>query len=423
MSCNQLHFLKIILMCRRLTTHDSRLTTRLLILAALFSLVTSAAYSQAYDMRDVENYIEQYKETAITEMNRTGIPASITLAQGIIESGAGKSLLATEANNHFGIKCHTDWKGEGYHYDDDRKNECFRKYDSVLQSFHDHSDFLKYRQRYAVLFTYDPMDYKEWAKGLKACGYATNPKYAHILIQCIEDYDLHQWDLNEEDRDEWFAQINNTDSEQKVDSSSVFIQKENALEVLLQKEDPASRIYVFNDIKCVNLREGESLQQLATTYEIGMKRLMRYNDISDPAVFKPSDRIYIQPKRHNGEQKYHTVAEGETMFSIAHQHGIQLNKLYEKNKMKTGTQPAPGEEINLRDSRDEAPQTQEIASTETNQAIPELKVDQQVYTVVRGDTLYGISKKYNLSIQELKDMNGLSSDDLQVGTRLKLKPD
>jgi flagellum-specific peptidoglycan hydrolase FlgJ len=135
-------------------------------------------------------------------MHLTGIPASITLAQGIIESGAGKSPLALDANNHFGIKCHDDWKGDGYKYDDDRKNECFRKYDSAYQSFCDHSQFLKTRQRYAVLFTYDSLDYKSWAKGLKACGYATNPKYADILIKCIDDYDLHQWDLNDTERTE-----------------------------------------------------------------------------------------------------------------------------------------------------------------------------------------------------------------------------
>ncbi|MFI5134731.1 MAG: glycoside hydrolase family 73 protein, partial [Chitinophagales bacterium] len=138
--------------------------------------------AQNYDPQDVENYIAQYKDLAIEEMHRTGIPASITLGQGIIESGAGKSPLATEANNHFGIKCHDDWNGGTFYWDDDKKDECFRKYENADQSFKDHSDFLKTRDRYACLFKLDATDYQGWAKGLKACGYATNLKYADVLI-------------------------------------------------------------------------------------------------------------------------------------------------------------------------------------------------------------------------------------------------
>jgi len=379
-------------------------------------------HAQNYDPQDVENYIAQYKGLAIEEMHRTGIPASITLGQGIIESGAGKSPLATQANNHFGIKCHDDWTGQGFIYDDDRKNECFRKYDSVAQSFRDHSDFLKTRQRYSVLFTYDSLDYKSWARGLKSCGYATNPKYADVLIKCIEDYDLHQWDLNEDDRAAWFAQINKSDSDQSAEQKQSIVQRDDVIQSSMQKESAADRVYVFNDIKCVNLLQGESLNQLATTYEIGMKRLMRYNDATDISQLKPGDRIYIQPKRNHGDEKFHTVKEGETMYSISQQHGIQLDKLYEKNLMKDGTQPAAGEIIYLRDDRDAPPKLID-ESNQNNQGTAKSfpASTKQFHIVAKGDTLYSISKKYDISVDSLKQMNQLSSNDLAIGEKLRVK--
>ena len=380
-----------------------------------------AVQAQVYDPQDVENYIAQYKGIAIEEMHRTGIPASITLAQGIIESGAGKSPLATEANNHFGIKCHEDWKGEGYTYDDDRRNECFRKYDSTVQSFYDHSNFLTTRQRYAVLFTYDSLNYKAWAKGLKSCGYATNPKYADILIKYIEDYDLHQWDLDDADRTIWFAQINKIDSDKSSGSALQVVQKDDAIEASLEKESAEDRIYVFNDIKCVNLPHGESLNQLATTYEIGLRRLMRYNDITDASQLQSGDRIYLQPKRNHGDEEFHTVKEGETMFSISQDHGIDLDKLYEKNLMLPGSQPAIGEILSMKETRDTP------AKTSGEMDAPPIKmqnpaaVSKEFYTVNKGDTLYSISKKYNVSIDQLKQLNALASNNLKVGEKLRVK--
>lgn len=388
---------------------------------AFLMFLSFRSFGQLYEAADVENYIAAYKDVAIEEMNRTGIPASITLGQGIIESGAGKSPLATEANNHFGIKCHETWKGATYTYDDDRKNECFRKYDSTLQSYYDHSDFLKTRSRYAVLFTYSDTDYKAWAKGLKACGYATNPKYAEVLIKCIEDYDLHQWDLKEEDRAAWFAQINKSDTGQSS-SQQLAAQEDDAWEQSLQKVSASERTYVFNDIKCVNLPAGESLNQLATKYEIGMKRLLRYNDAADASQIKAGDRVYLQPKRNNGDQKSHTVREGETMYSISQQHGIQLAKLYEKNLMLPGTEPVEGTVLNLRDTREEAPDTLQVKATDTSKkVIAQPQASTAYYTVNKGDTLYSISKRYNITVDELKRMNQLASNDLQIGDQLRVK--
>jgi LysM repeat protein len=380
------------------------------VFASLF-FFSFPVFAQLYEAQDVENYIEQYRNVAVKNMQECGIPASITLAQGIIESGAGKSPLAVEANNHFGIKCHTGWAGGTYTYDDDLKNECFRKYDSAMQSFTDHSLFLKNRPRYAVLFTYDPKDYKAWAKGLKSCGYATNPKYAEILIRCIEDYDLHQWDLNKNERADWFAAVNNM-KDSTAASAAESVSPDPAY------TNKAERIYIFNDIKCVNLAEGESLNQLATAYEISLKRLMRYNDLTNAYLVRPGDRVYLQPKRMNGDEEVHTVKEGETMFIISQQHGIQLEKLYAKNGMRPNTEPAAGELIYLRNSR-ESPVLQ--AQNQEEQSALDGESPTDFYTVAKGDTLYSISRKYNLSVEELRRINRKNSDALKPGEQLRVK--
>jgi LysM repeat protein len=384
----------------------------------LLFFIPSLYAQQTYDEL-VEQYIAQYKPIAIEEMQRTGIPASITLAQGIIESSAGASPLATEANNHFGIKCHEDWSGDTYKYDDDRKNECFRKYNSAAESFKDHSEFLKNKQRYAVLFTYDPMDYHAWAKGLKSCGYATNPQYANVLIRCVEDYDLHQWDLSENDRTQWFAQINHTVSDTEQEESR---DGDRSLQSSLEKEKPEDRIMVFNDIKSVTLRKDETLNDLGTSYEIGLKRLMRYNDITSAEELHEGDRVYLQPKRKNGDEKFHSVQEGETMFDISRDHGIQLKELYIKNNMQPGTEPAIGEVLSLREAREDVPRIIDSIPNEPKPlvyAAGEISPD-KFHVVSKGDTLYSISRKYNVSVEDLKHINHLYSENLYVGERLRV---
>ncbi|MBX7108897.1 MAG: LysM peptidoglycan-binding domain-containing protein [Chitinophagales bacterium] len=390
---------------------------KLLVTVIYIFAATVMLSAQTYDQL-VEAYIRQYSGVAVEEMQRTGIPASITLAQGIIESNAGQSPLATQANNHFGIKCHVEWKGPSFTYDDDRKNECFRQYDSAIVSYRDHSDFLQSRPRYAVLFTYDVKDYKAWAKGLKACGYATNPQYANILIKCIDDYDLHQWDLTESERSKWFASLNKSAADPviKADGNPAVV---NAAPTI---KNATERIYVFNDIDCVTLLEGESLNDLATTYEIGIKRLMRYNDITTAAQIATGDRVYLQPKRHNGAVATHTVLAGETMFSISRDHGIQLNKLYEKNLMAPGTQPAAGEVLFLQEVRKEMPallaEKTNSASASAQVAVYEKPSGEKIHIVAKGDTLYSISKKYNVTVGELQAINHLQSTNLQVGEKL-----
>lgn len=315
-----------------------------------FILLTYITLSAGQPSQAVLDYIDQYKAIAVAEMVEYKIPASITMAQGILESGAGQSELAKKSNNHFGIKCHTDWKGEKVYYDDDAKDECFRKYDHVEDSYRDHSEFLSSKTRYAELFELDADDYKGWAKGLKAAGYATNPKYADLLINLIEEYDLHALDkmsLAE-------AKKHNKKTEEKE---------------VKEKEDPVVKntetkkeknftwggynedVFYFNRIPTVTIQAGDSPEKLAEKHHKKLSLLKDYNDIENGGTLTPGTKFYLQPKRKKGDTKFHTVKEGETMWTISRDEGVRMEQLYKYNKMQSGEEPAVGEQINLRDKR------------------------------------------------------------------------
>jgi GR25 family glycosyltransferase involved in LPS biosynthesis len=262
-----------------------------------------------------QTYIDTYKDIAIREMKIYNIPASITLAQGILESGDGQSRLATKANNHFGIKCHNGWTGGRIYHDDDKKGECFRKYKHAEESFRDHSEFLSTRSRYASLFELDRTDYRAWAKGLQKAGYATSKTYASTLIKLIQQNELHQYDLQALDGD------------------------------LLAEE----RIVTLpNKSKYVVLEEGENLEDLSNTFNRSVKKLLHYNDLTYEANVTPGDRIYIRAKKSQGSNKYYKVKSGDTMHSISQREGITLERLYWRNRKPVGWQPRQGETIRLR---------------------------------------------------------------------------
>ena len=273
-------------------------------------------------------YINMWKETAIYNMHEYGIPASITLAQGILESGDGNSALARYANNHFGIKCH-GWDGPGYYQDDDAKDECFRKYYDASESYKDHSLFLTTRSRYSDLFKLKQTDYKGWAKGLKKAGYATNPQYAHLLIKIIEDNKLYEYD--------------------KANKAKKHIPK--------REDDPRNELVVDlrrevkvhpNNIKFVVAKKGDTPTSLAVEFDMGVWQLKKYNDLEKGSRLDEGDIIYLQPKRNRAEKDFHTVQEGETMRDISQKYGVKIKKLYRKNRMDKGTQPEPGQKISLR---------------------------------------------------------------------------
>ena len=294
-------------------------------------------------------YIETYKDIAMREMERTGIPASITLAQGILESGDGNSTLARRGNNHFGIKCH-DWKGKTLHQDDDEKNECFRRYKSVEESYRDHSDFLTGRTRYSELFTYNPDDYKAWAKGLKKAGYATSPAYAEALVRVIEENELYRYDL------EVIAGAGTDHKGKPFYESTEYAGSRKA--------------YYNNRVKYVLAREGDSFYSLSEELDLFQWQLPRYNDLPEKTIFSEGDRVYLQPKRNKAEagNKVHAVKAGETLQSISQLYAIKLDKLAKRNQLKPDAQLKSGQQILLRGR---------IKGTKATLSVPEIKLKDQ----------------------------------------------
>lgn len=274
-------------------------------------------------------YIETYKDIAMREMEKTNIPASITLAQGILESGNGNSTLARRANNHFGIKCH-DWKGKSVRHDDDAKNECFRKYKSVEESYHDHSEFLTTRSRYAFLFEYENDNYKDWAKGLKKAGYATSPTYSKALINLIEDNKLYIYDQ------EVIARL-----EGKHKGKADFESTEYA---------GGRQVHYENRVKYVLAREGDSFNSLSEELDMLGWQLPKYNDLPANTTLSEGEAVYLQPKRNRAEagKKEHVVVEGETLQSISQKYAVKLGKLASRNQLEQDSKLEEGMVILLR---------------------------------------------------------------------------
>lgn len=285
----------------------------------LFSiLMVSSAFSLGAQEVTLK-YIEEWHEVAVAEMKEFGIPASITLAQGILESGNGQSELAKKSRNHFGIKCHEDWEGDRVYHDDDEDNECFRKYDDAEDSFRDHSLFLKNRSRYASLFEEHPTDYKAWAKGLKKAGYATNPKYTTLLIDLIEKYDLHRFDL-------------------ELDAAELF------------PEDQLTVRESDNRVDYVISREGDTWEILAELLDKHVEDLLEYNELRFDHKLEPGKIVYLQPKRRRAsrENRYYVVREGESLYDVSQKFAVRLEKIYKKNDLKAGEQVPAGTKLRLR---------------------------------------------------------------------------
>jgi hypothetical protein len=318
----------------------------LLIKLALFALPGAPAMAQGSGHKmSSREYVELHKEEAVKEMQLFGIPASITLAQGILESDNGNSPLAVYANNHFGIKCHEDWTGATFTKDDDAKDECFRKYATALESFSDHSLFLKSRVRYAYLFTLKTTDYRGWARGLKESGYATDPRYTQRLLEVIDRNKLYELDkeLTIRAAPELIVQTVQPKPE---------IGKEQAVIVVsgkaIKEEVGPRRIETIRDREYVIARDGDSFESLARSYMKGTWELPRYNELDKKARLVAGQRVYLQPKHRRGDTDYHYVKSGETMYSISQEHCIRLKLLYRKNKMQPGTEPKIGEVLFLK---------------------------------------------------------------------------
>ena len=316
-------------------------------LLLLFALLPLMLHAQRITP---EEYIQTYKDIAMREMRDHKIPASITLAQGLLESGAGNSALAREAKNHFGIKCHKGWTGKTYTMDDDEKDECFRKYSNAEESFRDHSEFLCGRSRYAALFDLDITDYEGWAKGLKAAGYATNPKYAQLLIDRIELYDLAKYDkiaLGQMTDDNVLPDIAPEDELLEL----AFSPDDRAAYELVDMTAEKRFIYENNGVRFAYAKEGETPDGLAKAFGVKLKKLCEYNLVRRPdeMVFHSGDVVYLaQLKNKNWKAKKHVVEEGETLRDVALRYAVKPEKIMKKNGLGEGQRLHTGQVLWLR---------------------------------------------------------------------------
>ncbi len=307
----------------------------LLIILFFISLSSIAQSPQV-----VIDYINTYRDIAIKEMQRTGVPASITLAQGIHESTAGTSKLVQQSNNHFGIKCKTNWTGESVKHDDDARAECFRKYAVALDSYKDHSDFLKNGGRYAFLFQLDPADYEGWANGLKKAGYATNPKYPLILIKLIEDYNLQNYTM---------IALGKSPSTDVAAADPVIITVQPVTEeITKQKPNYPEGLFQINETKVIHVNKGTSFLAIAKQYGVDLARIFEFNDMPEMEAADKDQLIYLQRKRKTGNNEFYIVQPGESMHDIAQLQAIRLESLLAYNWLKNGETPAIGEQLSLK---------------------------------------------------------------------------
>lgn len=349
----------------------------------LISILLFVSASFAQQATDIEEYIKEYKDLAIAEMQRTGIPASIKLAQGIHETGAGTSDLVKRSNNHFGLKCKSEWTGMTVKHTDDAPNECFRKYNNPYESYIDQSDYLKKSPRYAFLFSLDPTDYKGWAYGLKKAGYATNPKYSQVLIKLVEDYNLQDYTLialgKLQQNDLAQKEIKTTEFppdiklviEKPVELPPepeiiVYAKRDDAKKPEVKKQDPIVEQapqypdgdFKINETRVIYAKNGTSFLSIAEKYNVPLARIFEFNDNMKVQEFVDKDQlIYIMRKRKTGLNAQHTVKPGETLADIAQTEALRIESLLEYNNLQQGVNPAVGTVLYL---QSKAPATQQL---------------------------------------------------------------
>jgi LysM repeat protein len=383
--------------------------TKFLILTACCLFLT--AISHAQDVAIVKAYIEQYKTIAVAEMKRSGIPASITLAQGLHESGNGNSYLAKNTNNHFGIKCHETWTGKTFKYTDDAPNECFRVYDKVEDSYVDHSDFLRNRPRYAGLFLLPKNDYKNWAYGLKKAGYATNPKYPEIIIKIIEDNELYKLDSGYEelavDKNEneiiEFETKENPVVVPEINTPKQPIEQEEDVEVIDKNiKSPAiaktikKTIISVNKCDAVKIGKTETIAQLADYFNLSTADILEFNDAENVSKFKAGQNLFIEKKKKSNKEKTYTFKSTDDMWLVAQNKGVQLSELLKRNKLEAGEEPVAKTVIYLKGKAKEKPalRPKNLPKKEIKTEPVVVKVEEVKPTIVRAnDTVYPAIKE------------------------------
>jgi LysM repeat protein len=370
------------------------------------ALIAKTSLSQVIS---IEQYIETYKDYAIREMKRMGVPAAITLAQGILETESGNSDLVKKSNNHFGIKCKSTWTASGVSHDDDAAGECFRSYKDAESSFRDHSNFLRGSDRYSFLFKLDPRDYRGWAYGLKKAGYATNPKYPQILIKFIEDNNLQQYTLLAvNDVPTWDGSKYKSDPEDKaydeITKELSGIQAEqNTSNGTLQFENKIS----INGVTAIPAKRGTSLLAIATDNNIKLSKLLEFNDLETDGLLEKDQLIFLEKKSKEGEKDFYIAQQDETIYDVAQKNGIRLESLCEYNNLKQNKSVTLGTKLYLKPAND----TENL----NEKSISDVA---KVHAVQPKEGLYTISKKYGVSVSQLKEWNNLPNDNLKVGQEL-----
>lgn len=328
------------------------------ILSSAFIIVAAAPFASAQVRMTREEYIDRYKAIAVADMERYGIPASITMAQGILESDSGNSLLAIKSNNHFGIKCKTNWTGRKVYHDDDAKGECFRAYPTVEASYRDHAEFLDSQPRYDSLFAYASDDYKSWARGLKAAGYATAPDYAQRLIRIIEENQLYLLDRPDGERlyasryglerndDEWFADQTSVDN--AAHSRAEAIDPDNFRVTI--NAHAGYNVYVTNGVHYVVAKENDSFENIGQKFRISPRNLRRFNDLKgNTAQPLQGEVVYIErkKKRWEGNAQQHICRQGETAYSVGQSYAIRTRSIERLNRLKSGQVLTAGQHIRI----------------------------------------------------------------------------
>ncbi|MBS1919268.1 MAG: LysM peptidoglycan-binding domain-containing protein [Bacteroidetes bacterium] len=445
---------------------------RKLLLLIIVSFISRLVLAQ--DPATIEKYINTYKEIAIQEMQRTGVPAAIKLAQGIHETLAGTSDLVKRSNNHFGIKCKDTWTGASVKHDDDLKNECFRKYNSAEASYRDHSDFLKGSSRYAFLFKLNPTDYKDWAYGLKKAGYATNPKYPQIIIKLIEDYHLEDYTLiamgKMKPTEEVIAKADPDITQQSNNtiaaaSQPVFLEQtqgnpvKSEMKTLENKKIEIKAVeknvavkpnyppgeFKINETRVIYAKKGTPLLAIAQQYNISLAWLYDFNDLPQTETLQNDQLVYLQRKRKIGQNEKHIVKQGENLYDIAQQEAIRMESLLDYNMLLNDMQPAVGELLYLRSKAPARPKlalkenysltdmhaTAAVNSnvvftsnpptvSENNDQLDKQVTSTIVYTVQPKETIWAIAQKYKVSIDELVKWNQLDGQALKAGQHIKI---
>ena len=382
------------------------------ILIILFFTLGCFFKASAQDMT-AQEYVQKYKGLAIEEMKRMGVPAAITLAQGLLETQNGNSDLFKESNNHFGIKCKSTWTAETVSHDDDAPGECFRKYKTDEDSYRDHSNFLRGSSRYAFLFQLGPSDYKAWAYGLQKAGYATNPRYPQILIKNIEDNNLEQY------TDEALNDVPHFDASQYAND----IEKDSSQTVL----DPGSPLtqpmnLTINGSKALYVPKGTSLLAIATEHNINLEKLLAINDLQTDGLLQKDQYVFLEKKQKVGQPDFCIVLANETLYDISQKYGVVLQNLYDYNNLTANDFIVVGTKIFLK------PQVplQQVASSDIQPIRIKAKNQNQqaapgnsiTYIVQPKESLYAISKKYGVSVDNIKKWNNLKDNHLQIGQQL-----